>query len=241
MDPKAYANSYEGDSSDARFFRKRLGIVLESISGLKAGKALDAGCGPGIMARQLIKRNWNVVGLDLSPAMIKECVESIGLSTNSDFICGPVKNLPFADELFDLLLAMGVLEYTTEEGGAGEALRELARVTKKGGVVIASMHNKVSPYRLWERMIYNNWIRMLHGKGMQTRTRIYSERSFHRLIKSSGLEVEDSVYYDFNVIVPPLDGYMPRKAAIINERLEPFIGKHLKWFGSGFIVKARKI
>lgn len=241
MDPKAYANSYEGDSSDARFFRKRLDIILDLVSGLKAGKALDAGCGPGIMVRHLIKRDWNVVGVDLSSAMIKECVESIGLSTSSDFICRPVQDLPFADETFDLVLAMGVLEYTTEEGGVGEALRNLARVTKKGGNVIATMHNKISPYRLWERMVYNKWIRILHGKGVQTRTTIYSERPFSRLMKSSGLKVEDTIYYDFNVVVPPLDGHMPRKAATINEKLEPFIRKHLKWFGSGFIAKARKV
>lgn len=240
MDPKAYAARYEGDSPDALFFRRRLGIVLDLMNGLPEGRVLDAGCGPGVMARELIRRNWRVVGLDIDPAMIKECVESIGRSARSDFVSGPIERPPFPDESFDLVLAMGVLEYVKGKGGAGETLRELARVTKRGGTIITSMHNKLSPYRIWERAFYGRWLRARYPGRIQTVTTIYSKRSFLRFVAGSGLRLLDCVYYDFNVCPPPFDEQMPRRAAQVNQKLEPFLKKFLPWFGTGFVIKARK-
>jgi ubiquinone/menaquinone biosynthesis C-methylase UbiE len=235
MDPKAYARLYEGDTVDAHYFNSRLRIVLDMIQGLNQGKVLDVGCGPGVMARHLIDRKWKIVGLDLSPAMIRECVESIGL-TAANFTCGSVECIPFMDGTFDVVLAMGVLEYIKEVGGA---VRELARVSKKDGIVIMTMMNKISPYRIWERTVLFRWAQF-RSKRMQTTSWIYSERAFRRVAEVSGLEVLDIVYYDFNLIIPPLDKKMPCKAAKINTILEPFCRNHLKWLGSGFIVKTRK-
>ncbi len=236
-DAKSYVRQYVEDSASARFYGTRVRLILDMIREHKEGKALDVGCGPGMMARHLIGKSWKVFGLDMSPEMIRECTASLGRSGN--FLCGTVDDLPFMDGTFDVVLAMGVLEYAVD---GDRAVRELARVTRKGGIVIATMLNKISPYRFWEGTVYR-WARLLRAKGVKTHDSInmslYSEKAFRRLIEASGLEIIDIVYYDFNLFLPPLDRYMPRISAKLNGALESFCGNSLKWPYSGFIVNAR--
>ena len=81
-------------------------------------------------------------------------MESIGLTTHSYFTCGSVERIPFMDCTFAVVLAMGLLEYIKDVSGA---VRELARVMKKDGIVIMTMMNKISPYRLWKRTVFFRW------------------------------------------------------------------------------------
>ena len=230
-DPKGYAGLYEKGSAASNFFAERIRIILDLIHEDKKGKVLDAGCGPGMMIRHLIDGNRKIVGLDLSPAMIRQCLQTPDLSAGVEFLCGSVESLPFMDGIFDVVLAMGVLEYVTE---AAEAARELARVTEKDGIVIMTMLNKISLYRLWQKA----YERLFHSEG--TPLSLYSARSFCRLVESTDLDVLKVVYYDFNLFPPPFDRKMPGRAVKINSRLEPLLRNCQKWFGSGFIVKARK-
>ena len=51
--------------------------------------------------------------------------------------------MPFDDREFDVVLGMGVLEYTN----APAALADMARVSKPGALVLVTMLNPVSPYQ----------------------------------------------------------------------------------------------
>ena len=236
MDPKAYARLYEGETADAHYFNTRLEIVTDMMQGPDQGKVLDSGCGPGVMMRNLVDRNWKVVGLDLSFEMVQEGMESIGITASSDFICADARQIPFVDTAFDIVLAMGVLEYVKDMSGA---VSELARVTKKNGFVIMTMQNKISPYRLWEKNVFSRWTR-LYRKQKQAPSWIYAEKAFRRIAEANRLEVLDVVYYDFNLFLPPLDQKMPLRSAGISRMIEPFCRKHIKWLGSGYIVKTTK-
>jgi len=229
-DPKGYAGLYEKGSAASNFFAERIRIILDLIHEDKKGKVLDAGCGPGMMIRHLIDGDRKIVGLDLSPAMIRQCLQTPYLSAGVEFSCGSIESLPFMDGMFDVVLAMGVVEYTE----AAEAVRELARVTEKDGIVIMTMLNKTSLYRLWQKA----YERLFHSE--ETPISLYSARSFCRLVESTDLDVLKVVYYDFNLFPPPFDKMMPRRAAKINSKLEPLLRHCQEWFGSGFIVKARK-
>jgi ubiquinone/menaquinone biosynthesis C-methylase UbiE len=236
-DPTAYARLYKGDSFLAYAFNTRLRIILNLIRERKEGKVLDVGCGPCIMASHLTEENMKLFEMDISEGMIRECVKSLVWPNITVFLRGRAEDLPFMDGVFDLVLGMGVLEYVTECGGA---LREFARVTKTGGTVIITMLNRICPYSLWERTVYR-WVQLLRGKKTGKHTLIIrSERAFRRSIESSGLEILDVVYYGFYFFLSPLDRYMPQKAVQVSRRLEPFCRDHLKWLGTGFIVKARK-
>jgi ubiquinone/menaquinone biosynthesis C-methylase UbiE len=60
-----------------------------------------------------------------------------------DPITGNMVFLPFADEVFDKTVSMTALEF---EEDAHAAVRELFRVTKKGGIIVATTLNSLSPW-----------------------------------------------------------------------------------------------
>lgn len=231
-DPVGYAKLYEPGSSSARFFSERIGIILDLIRGHEKKTILDVGSGSGAMIRRLIDGDSRIMGLDSSQAMVRSCLKSPDLAAGAGFLCGRIESIPFMDETFDIVLAMGVLEYVAETGGA---VAELARVAKRKGIVIMTMLNGSSFYRLWERQIYSR----LHANGV-SRLSIYSPTAFRRLVESADLEIMEIVYYDFNVFPPPFDRKMPRKAGRVNNLIGPLFKNCGEWLSSGFIVKARR-
>ncbi len=60
-----------------------------------------------------------------------------------DPITGHMAFLPFADEVFDKTVSMTALEFVED---AHAAVREMFRVTKKGGIIVATTLNSLSPW-----------------------------------------------------------------------------------------------
>ena len=146
---RPYAELYDGVSSNAHFFKTRLRRVHELVRECPPGKVLDVGCGPALTFDQLLERGFECFGVDQSENMIAECQRRYGHHGAARFAVGDIRCLAFPDSFFDVILCLGVLEYVD----ADVALRELARVLKPGGVLVTSMHNDWSPYRLWERAV----------------------------------------------------------------------------------------
>ena len=122
---------------------RRIDHKLEQMAtdGRRTLRVLDAGCGPGtwlkrvlVRARSLGFRDIELVGFDLSPAMITLARESIGaLADNAATVAlttsDITQNLPFADRHFDICLCLyGVLNHIATAEHARVAA-ELARVT----------------------------------------------------------------------------------------------------------------
>ena len=103
---------------------------------LRPGLAvLDVGCGPGTITVDLARRvaPGRVVGLDVSPAPLDEAralAASSGVAV--EFAVGDVYALDVPDGTFDVVHAHQVLQHLTDPVAA---LRELARVTRPGGLV----------------------------------------------------------------------------------------------------------
>jgi SAM-dependent methyltransferase len=90
-------------------------------------RALDLGTGTGKAARVVAKRfpEAEVVGVDLSPAMIEEArrVLPAELSGRVRFEVADASRLPFEDGAFDLVTLLNMIPF----------FEELARVTASGG------------------------------------------------------------------------------------------------------------
>ncbi len=101
---------------------------------------LDAGSGTGIVTLGFHGAGFRprkTVALDLSFNSLKISKEQFESDAETDAenvsaVQGNVLQLPFADDIFDLVLSCGVLEYVSVEAG----LREFARVLKKGSHLI---------------------------------------------------------------------------------------------------------
>lgn len=107
---------------------------------------LDAGGGTGRWAVKIAKLGYNVVLTDISNNMLKVAekkIEGNNLSNKIKVVRADVKNMRmFQDETFDLVLCEGdPLSYC---GDYKKALKELTRVLKKGGYLIASVDNRIT-------------------------------------------------------------------------------------------------
>jgi ubiquinone/menaquinone biosynthesis C-methylase UbiE len=81
-----------------------------------------------------MKLNANYTGLDLSETMLLRGLDFMTRNqVPMDFVLGDAGRLPFASEMFDVVLNYGALNGYTDPG---RALEEMARVTKQQGVVL---------------------------------------------------------------------------------------------------------
>jgi len=107
---------------------------------IRAGdRVLDAGCGPGVYAKDMLDLGARVTCLDLSRVQLDACRERAPGCDGYEL--GSVTDLSrFADGSFDVTLALGgVLSYCFER--APQALGELVRVTRRGGRLGLSVMN----------------------------------------------------------------------------------------------------
>lgn len=99
---------------------------------------LDVGCGLGfdvISMGRMVGSSGRVVGLDFSKTVISEArSRSQGLGLPVEFVQGDAQNLEFQDGAFDCARVDRALQHISDPA---RALREMARVVKRGGTVMA--------------------------------------------------------------------------------------------------------
>jgi SAM-dependent methyltransferase len=108
--------------------------------GLRAGSsAIDVGCGLGDDARamaRVVGRAGRVVGLDASSALLQRARARTSMQDEAvDYVLGDAHSLPFEARTFDAARTERTLQHL---GDPGRAVQELARVTRPGGVVMAT-------------------------------------------------------------------------------------------------------
>lgn len=103
---------------------------------------LDVGCGTGIFTADVLKCGANITGIDLSFPMVHVASQRL---QDSPFIamCANMCELPFPDNSFDRLYSMTAIEFVPD---AALAIAELERVTRKGGSIVVTTLNSLSPW-----------------------------------------------------------------------------------------------
>ncbi|MFH1485204.1 MAG: class I SAM-dependent methyltransferase [Chloroflexota bacterium] len=109
--------------------------VARAVGKCSRGKAIDIGCGPGMLAIELARRapGLEVVGLDLSEGMLETARENAsraGLAEAVTFQGGDALDIPFSDASFDLAVSTMSLHHWTEPV---KVLNEIARILRPGG------------------------------------------------------------------------------------------------------------
>lgn len=162
------------DEYDDDYFRTRYAAeappnpyaraVAKALVGRYApARALDVGCGVGILLRAFLERGVDAWGVEGAPAAIamspaKERIRPVDLVKD---------RFPFPDAHFDLVTCVEVAEHVPVEE---PWMREVARVTKPGGVLYLQTPNRYSKAAKMDPTHVNvrnkwEWARLLRPHG----------------------------------------------------------------------------
>ena len=107
------------------------------------GRALEIGVGTGIVALPLAQRGVDLVGVDISAAMMDKLVGKAGKSRRLDLVRADATCLPFGDATFGGAYVRWVLHLIPRWR---EAISELHRVVRPGGVIVVEPGGSMGPW-----------------------------------------------------------------------------------------------
>jgi len=105
-------------------------------------RLLDVGCGTGHWSRFFNALGYEVQGIDISEEMIRTAKE---ISPGCRFDVGSACDLPFPDASFDITASITALEFIPDQAAA---VREMARCTRSGGIMLIGTLNRIAPINL---------------------------------------------------------------------------------------------
>lgn len=148
LDNKSYydefADWYEKDRHDGyHAFIDELQVDL--LRDYVVGKdVLEIGCGTGLLLKEVDALASSARGIDISTGML-ETARARGL----DVMEGDATDLPYDDASFDVVYSFKVLAHVRD---IDRALREAARVTRRGGILVLEFYNRYSLRYLAKRV-----------------------------------------------------------------------------------------
>ncbi len=148
MDNRAYYDDFAGWYERERhlpYHRMLDDLEVDLVERYATGKdVLEVGCGTGLILHRVGKFARSAVGIDLSGGMLEKAA-SRGLAVAQ----ASATDLPIATGSVDVAYSFKVLAHIPDISGA---LREMARVVRPGGWVLAEFYNARSLRRLVKAM-----------------------------------------------------------------------------------------
>ena len=144
LDNRAYYDDFAGWYENERhlpYHRMLDDLEVELVERYAAGKAvLEVGCGTGLILGRAARFARSAIGIDLSGGMLAGARQR-GL----DVVQASATDLPIATASVDVAYSFKVLAHIPR---IEDALREMARVVRPGGWVLAEFYNARSLRRL---------------------------------------------------------------------------------------------
>jgi SAM-dependent methyltransferase len=252
-----WAASYSGREPrtlSAKTLRARQRFALQIVEAAlpRGSKILDAGCGPGEMAAQLMQRGYEVWGLDIAEPMVRRARERCRANR---FRVGDIERIPFPVNTFDGVVCLGVVEYLDTDA---KALREIERVLKPGGKAVVSTPNALCPLYQMDRIIaaaeslYVSAKYRLGGKPLparpadlgRDRRHTYHPGSWLRRLRSVGLEPEERLCYGWGWYTSRVGTFVELlswSAERTGRILERFVGRTLLHRAGDVLARRRAL
>ncbi|MBE0481638.1 MAG: class I SAM-dependent methyltransferase [Dehalococcoidia bacterium] len=182
-----------GQEEEQEHIRRYVQKYFGSFQGLKV---LGAGCGSGRLEAWMGSEGADSVCLDRLPEAVKVSrIYAERTSGGGGSVIGDLRMMPFRDSMFDLVNNGGVLEHFIDLIGV---LKEYYRVTRPGGVIIASVPNLVGVNAAFGLKPFTELF-LPRSKNRGFVEQDFSATRFRRSLEEAGFECLDISPTLFNV------------------------------------------
>ena len=161
----------------------RVGFYLEAVGDLGGRLVLDAGCGGGLVARELAAAGAIVVGVDRSLGSLGVARRAVGDRGRFGPAQGRLERLPFTTGSFDAVVAADVLEHLPD---LPAAVAELARVLAPGGSFLFDTVNR-TPWSWFTAVFGLEQVLRMVPRGTHDWRLFIRPAELDRLLRGAGL------------------------------------------------------
>jgi 2-polyprenyl-6-hydroxyphenyl methylase/3-demethylubiquinone-9 3-methyltransferase len=184
-----------------RYLRDRIDLEWKTDartrSPLEGRRALDVGCGAGLLSEPLARLGAEVVGLDAAAENVAVArLHAKGQGLAIDYRHGGIETL--AGETFDLIVSMEVIEHVADPAAF---VAGIARALAPGGLVVLSTPNRTPLSRL-ALVTLGEGLGMV-PKGTHDWTKFVTPDEMTALLEAAGLAVADRAGMTFD----PMRGF----------------------------------
>lgn len=171
-------------------------LIANHVSGREIRSVLDLACGAGRHSKLLCERWWTV-GLDLSAVLLKVARKQ---SPDSPYVRADMRELPFADGSFDLVVNLFTsFGYFEDDREHARVMKCVAAAMKRGGTFVVDFFNA--------KEVRRNLVacdeRVVNGVTVEQRRTISADNRF--VEKSIRLREQDKEYRERVRLLSPAD------------------------------------
>ncbi len=254
---QAWDHRYRASDVNSLIHQQRLAVALSMAEGLHlppGTPALDAGCGPGLMAVGLAELGARVLAVDTVSEMLditRKNVQERGLDERVKLARADAANLPFPEERFGLVVALGLLPWVPSPAAT---LVQLAGALEPGGHLILSASNPFrltylldpmqSPLLAPARRAVKKLLRRGRPAPPRRRVSTHSRKELDQLLSAAGLKAEAWLTLGFGPFRLLRANVVPDRIGVALHRGLQSLGNRgfpgIRWLGAQHVVLATK-
>jgi ubiquinone/menaquinone biosynthesis C-methylase UbiE len=253
---KFWSETYERNDALGIINRQRQAAALRYVDELslpKTARVLEIGCGAGFLAIALARRGFTVEAVDHASSMVeltRRHARETGMQNRIHAKIEDVHELSFEDESFDLIVALGVINWLHD---LKKALAEIRRVLKPGGYAVlnsARGHALLNPLAIpalesfLERVKRELDRAVPHNQLTIAPSHMYLPKELNQHLFDASLTIITSTNVGFGPFRILNHDMFPYKGGVkIQKKLQQYANKRyplLRLLGGQYIVLARK-